>query len=75
MEIKKAYENFYRRKATRLGLLLKKTRVRYWSIDYQQGWMIVDAIHDVVIAGEKYDLTIEEAAKFLDEYEAKLKSS
>jgi hypothetical protein len=67
MEINKAYEKFYLMNADCLGLLLKKTRVRYWSLDHQQGWMIVDAIHDVVVAGDKYHLTFKEAAKFIDD--------
>jgi hypothetical protein len=72
----KAKENFLRRKAERLNLMLHKSRARYWNYDNQQGWMITDPYNgDAVIQGTKYNLTIEEVEEFLDEYEAKLRSS
>jgi hypothetical protein len=73
METSKTYENYYRRKAERLHMRLEKTRVRYWSIDNHLGWRIVDPDHNKIIAGEKFGLTIQEAASFLDEYENKMK--
>jgi len=72
----KAYENYYRRKAKRLDLQLIKSRSRLWSIHDQGGWMIVDPYNgNAVVKGADFDLTIEEAVKFLEEYEIKLKSS
>jgi hypothetical protein len=74
METNKAYENYYRRQAKRLHLLLEKSRARKWGIDDHQGWRIIDS-NNIIMVGEKYDLTIEEAAKYLDELEVKLKAS
>jgi hypothetical protein len=74
METNKTYENYRRRQAKRLNLLLEKSYARKWYVKNQQGWRIVD-ISGNVLLGKKYELTIEEAAKFLDEYEVKLKSS
>jgi hypothetical protein len=74
METNKTYENYYRRQAKRLHLLLEKSRARKWGIDDHQGWRIID-FNNNIIAGEKYDLTIEQAAKYLDDILNKLKSS
>lgn len=71
----KTYENYHRRQAKRLNLLLEKSYARKWYVNNQQGWRIIDPNTNIILAGEKYELTIEEAAKLLDEYEAKLKSS
>jgi hypothetical protein len=75
MKTNKTYENYHRRQAKRLDLLLEKSYARKWYVNNQQGWRIIDPSTNTILAGEKYELTIEEAAKFLDEYEAKLKSS
>lgn len=74
MEINKTQENFYRRQAKRLDLVLQKSHGKKWRVRNQQGWRIIDST-DKVLAGEKYELSIDQVAKFLDEYEAKLKSS
>jgi hypothetical protein len=74
METNKTYENYHRRQAKRLNLLLEKSYARKWYVNNQQGWRIIDPNSNTILAGEKYELTIEEAAKFLDEYEIKLKS-
>ncbi len=67
MSVDKAYENFYRRQAKRLNLLLEKSRARIWSIDNRQGWRITDVNSNTIIAGHKWDLTIEEAATVLND--------
>jgi hypothetical protein len=68
----KVYEKYYRRQHKRLNLLLEKSYARKWYVNNQQGWRIVDATGKI-LAAEKYDLTIEEAAKYLGDYEVKLK--
>lgn len=74
MEINKTQENFYRRQAKRLDLILQKSHGRKWRVSNQQGWRIIDSLGKVLI-GERYDLSIDQLASFLDEYEEKLKSS
>jgi len=69
----KAHENFLRDKARRLGLLLQKSRARYWSIDDQGEWMVLDPNTNIIISGEKFSLTVEDVEKFLDGYEEKLR--
>jgi hypothetical protein len=73
METTKTHENYYRRQAKRLDLSLEKSHGRKWRVTNQQGWRIVDN-SGYVLAGEKWELTIEEVVKFLDGYEERLKS-
>jgi hypothetical protein len=70
----KAFENYYRRQAKRLHLKLEKSRARKWGIDDHQGWRIIDYDNNIV-AGEKWDLTIEKVAQYLDDLLIKLKAS
>jgi hypothetical protein len=63
----KAFENFYRRQARRVNLILEKSRLRKWSINNQMGWRITDPMNNSIIAGPKWDLSIEEAAQILDD--------
>jgi hypothetical protein len=65
MSSDKAIENYYRRLAKRLNLILEKSRARNWGIDNKQGWRIKDPKGNVIIAGHKWDLSIEEAAQVL----------
>lgn len=67
MEINKAHENYYRRQARRLNLLLEKSRARKWGIDNRQGWRISDPKNNTIIAGHKWELTIDEATELLDD--------
>ena len=67
MASKKAFENFYRRQASRLNLVLEKSRARKWGIDNRQGWRITDPKNHTIIAGLRWDLSIEEAAQVLDD--------
>ena len=71
--INKVRENYYRRLAKRLNLELKRSRGKKWSYKNQLGYQIVDP-NGEIIGGKNYELTIEDAAQFLDELEAKLKS-
>lgn len=67
MTSNKANENYYRRLARRLNLLLEKSRARNWAVDNRQGWRIKDTKNDAIIAGYKWDLSIEEAAEVLED--------
>jgi len=75
MPVIKVEENFYRRKAARLGVFLSRSSAKLWHIDNQQGYRIIDKSTSRVLAGQKYDLSFEDAKAFLDEYEIKLKSA
>lgn len=49
-----------RRLARRQGLILYKDRARSRSIDHAGGYMIVDADRNVILAGQRYDLSLEQ---------------
>jgi hypothetical protein len=68
------YDHFLRRQAKRLNVELQKSHGKKWSYKNQLGYRIIDAAGNVLL-GENYELTIDEAATFLNEYEKKLKSS
>lgn len=69
----KTRENYYRRMAERQGLTLKKSRARKWSIDNYQGYMIVNAFLNTIEAGQKFDLSLDEVAEYLEENEKRIK--
>lgn len=71
-EIDKVAENALRRQAKRLGLKLKKSSGKKFSIDNQLEYMIIDAEMNVVLAGPRYDLSFEEAKEWIDDYEKRL---
>ena len=48
-----------RRGLARQGMALKKDRARTWSVDRQGGYMIVDPNSNALLAGEKFDLSLE----------------
>jgi hypothetical protein len=63
----KARESRARRLANRQGYFIKKSRVRNWNINNQQGYMIVDAYINGVVAGSQFDLSLDEVENFLNE--------
>ena len=70
----KVRENRYRRWAKRLGLSLKKDKARYWSLDRQGGYMIVEPNLNAIFYGQKFDLTLDEVGEILQEYEGRISS-
>lgn len=72
-EKNKVRENYLRRQASRLGLCLKKSKAKKWSIDNQCGYMILDADTSFILWGDRYQLEIDEVAELLNEYEEKIK--
>jgi hypothetical protein len=70
---KKVRENRLRRWASRLGLQFHKSRARRWSIDDHGSYMLVDADGDVLVAGEKFDLDLQDVEEWLAEYETRLR--
>jgi hypothetical protein len=67
-------EHFYRRQAKRLNLELQKSRGKKWSVRNRLGYRIIDATGDI-LAGYNYELSINQAASFLENYEKKLKEA
>ncbi|OPX90867.1 MAG: hypothetical protein A4E53_00805 [Pelotomaculum sp. PtaB.Bin104] len=49
----KTRENYWRRYSKRLGLFLRKSRARLWSIDDHCGYQIADPHMNVVLYGGK----------------------
>ncbi len=54
-----------RRAATSLGLSLKKSRASLGSVDNHGGYRIVHARTNAIECGERFDMAIEEVAKYL----------
>ncbi|OGO04593.1 MAG: hypothetical protein A2Y60_01800 [Chloroflexi bacterium RBG_13_54_9] len=65
----KVYENYLRRKAKRLGLAIKKSRIRSINLDDFGGYMIIDSDRNYLIAGEKFNLDIDDVAEVLNNTE------
>jgi len=70
--LEKARENRLRRKATRLGIIIRKSRVRYPSLNNLGKYALIDARRDVVIAGVRWDLDLDEVGGILDDKEKEL---
>ena len=70
----KARENAYRRQAIRLGLALRKSRARHWSINDQGGYYILDAATGGVVLGSRRELDLDEVGEFLEKYERELRA-
>jgi hypothetical protein len=58
-------ESALRRRASREGYVLRKSRARNWRPDDQGGYMLVDASHNAVVLGSHFDADLEDVAKFL----------
>jgi hypothetical protein len=63
----KVRENKARRHAWRQRLILRKSRARNWSYYNQQGYMIIDFFRNFLVAGENFDLTLEDVEEYLKE--------
>lgn len=61
----KLLEQNLHRKVTKQGYTLKKSRAAY-TLDNQGGYMIIDQ-NNYVVAGEKYDFTLDDVKKFLED--------
>ena len=61
------HEDRVRRIARQHGYELHKDKARVWSLAHQGGWQIVDAKRSWLIAGEKFDLQLEDVEAWLAE--------
>jgi hypothetical protein len=53
-----------RRIAKNMGLLARKSRWRRGTIDNRGGFMLFDHLHNLVVAGERFDLSPEAVIEF-----------
>lgn len=60
----KSLESKLRNQAAKQGLSIKKSRSAL-NVDNQGGYMIID-INNVIIAGEKFNLFLEDIEKYLN---------
>lgn len=69
MTEEKILENLLRRQAKRLGLALRKSRAKRIHLDNFGEYGIIDPYENFVVAGSRFDLSLEDVKDFLDEYE------
>lgn len=65
MNALKVREDRARRRLAREGYLLRKDRARSWNVDHQGGYMIVEADRNLIVAGERWNLTLEDVEAWL----------
>lgn len=63
----KTIEQRNRRALKKNGYILHKSRAKNWSIDNQLGYMIVDASTNLVIRGNRFDLTLDDVTEFVEQ--------
>ncbi len=71
----KVRENYLRRWAKRLDLVLRKSKARQWSLHNQQGYILIDPATNAVVSGGDFDLSLDEVQEYLDDYEAQLREN
>ena len=55
-----------RRAAKRVGLQARKSRARTISLDNHSEFMLVDPMHNCVVAGARFDLSAQEVIDFCE---------
>ena len=71
----KVLENLCRRRATRVGLYLRKSRAKRLSVDNRGEYMLIELDHNAIVAGQRFDLSLSDVVEWLDEYEQRLHES
>ena len=69
----KARESRFRRRARRLGFVLRKSRAKVWRLDDRQGYVLLDPDTGIQQAGFYWDFDLDEVEEFLNECEEGLK--
>jgi len=62
----KNLEQKLRRTLTKQGYQLKKSRARNWSYNNFLGYMIVNPYDNTIECGERFDLSLEDVARFAE---------
>ena len=75
MATEKSRETTLRHKARRLGMTLRKDRARSVSINHCGGYMLIDASGNYLVAGEQFELSLDQVAERLDAEERQLAES
>ena len=60
-------ESTLRSRVKRMGYVLRKDRAKSVNADHCGGYMIVDADMNAVVAGAKFDLTLEDVERWIEE--------
>jgi hypothetical protein len=71
----KSYEQALWRRAKRLGLLLQKSRSQFRTLDNYGLYRLLNPNYNLVVVGEKLDLTLEDVEAFLDQYKKGMSAS
>lgn len=74
MAMEKSRETALRHKARRLGLVLHKDRARSVSVGHLGGYMLTDD-RNCLVAGEQWELSLDDVAARLDAEERQLRES
>ena len=69
----KTRENKLRRQAKRLGLVIRKSRVREIHIDDHGEYQITDLYRNSLVQGQRFELDLEDVAAYLAETEENLR--
>ncbi len=70
----KTRENKLRRQAKRLGLVIRKSRVREIHLDDHGEYQIADLYRNRLVHGQRFELDIDDVAEYLAEVEENLKA-
>ena len=70
--VDKVRENRLRRTAKRLGLELRKSRVRNIHLDDFGEYQLVDLIENYIVHGQRWDLELDHVEEWLERTEAQL---
>ena len=54
-----------RLQATGAGYMIRKDRAQAFSMDHQGGYRLVDADRNAIVAGERFDLDLDDLEKWL----------
>ena len=67
MDTEKRRENHLRKLANRQGCGIKKSRVRNPHLNDRGFYMIIDPYFNSILAGEKFDMTLDEVEAYFAE--------
>jgi len=62
-------EDQARRRAKRIGLIAKKTCRRANSVDNHGGFMLIEPERNIIIAGDRFDLSAEQVLELCKHWE------
>ena len=63
----KVRENRLRRRLSKMGYVLRKSRAHNINIDNFGGYMIIEAYHNYIAAGPRFDLSLDDVEQFAKE--------